>query len=37
MVVWVGLFFAGGALTDAARDYRDAVASGDFPGEEHAY
>lgn len=27
----------GAALTDAARDYRDAVASGDFPGEEHAY
>ena len=27
----------GAALTDAARDYRNAVASGDFPGEEHAY
>ncbi|MFC2596936.1 3-methyl-2-oxobutanoate hydroxymethyltransferase [Corynebacterium durum] len=27
----------GAALTDAARDYRNAVASGEFPGEEHAY
>lgn len=27
----------GAALTDAARNYRNAVASGEFPGEEHAY